>query len=445
MTTLAMKLSKIKNDNKSDRLKRSRFFMILEGITGIGQFSLTTGAFLAGFVSFLGGAETLNGTLGVIPSAMGILQIFSVLLIRKGTSRKSVTLKIVIALRTFMAILYFVPFALMLMGASASVMLAGFIVCFILVYTMNALVTPIIGGWIIDVTPNEIRGRYLAKREAISLGLIAVTTIVLGEVLDYYKAAGNEFYGFLIVGGILIILSIINIYSISQVDDISTEVTATTIPFKEEIKAPLQSSTYKRVIIMYVLWNFALFIGATYMAVYMVETLDLSYSYMMIMSVITISIRVMLSGLWGKLADRKSMFTTAIASLIVMSICHLGWGFVTPNNSHIMIPLLHVLGGIAWSGAGFSLFNIQYMFAKDHIRTTSIGVNAAIGGTVGFIAVKIGGWIIKAMGTNTINLSDTIQAVNFGGMRVTFLLSGIMMLVLSLYIKVVIEPMKINS
>jgi cadmium resistance protein CadD (predicted permease) len=70
-------------------MNRSRNYLILEGITGIGQFSLTIGAFLAGFISCLGGSETLNGSLGVIPAAMGILQIFSSLLRRKASNRSS--------------------------------------------------------------------------------------------------------------------------------------------------------------------------------------------------------------------------------------------------------------------------------------------------------------------------------------------------------------------
>ncbi len=64
--------------------QRSRRFFVLEGITGIGQFSLTTGNFLAGFVSFLGGSETLNGQLGVIHVAMGVFQVFSVLVLSYG-------------------------------------------------------------------------------------------------------------------------------------------------------------------------------------------------------------------------------------------------------------------------------------------------------------------------------------------------------------------------
>jgi len=88
---------------KRDPMIKSRVFFILEGITGMGQFSLTTGAFLAGFVSFLDGSESLNGMLGVVPSAAGVLQIFSVLFMSRGKSRKEQSIKIAIIFRLLLA------------------------------------------------------------------------------------------------------------------------------------------------------------------------------------------------------------------------------------------------------------------------------------------------------------------------------------------------------
>lgn len=78
----------------------------------MGQFFLSVGAFLAGFVSYLQGSESLNGTLGVVPAATGVFQVFAILLLRKGKSRKRQVLKYGVALRLFLASIYFVPFIL---------------------------------------------------------------------------------------------------------------------------------------------------------------------------------------------------------------------------------------------------------------------------------------------------------------------------------------------
>jgi len=425
----------IPNQTSLSEMNKSRNYLILEGITGIGQFSLTTGAFLAGFVSFLGGSETVNGMLGVIPAAMGILQIFSSQILRKSSSRKHISIRLAMALRLFLSSIYFIPYILMNLGASSQVMLLGFIICFSLAYAANSLLSPMISGWIIDVTPLHIRGKYLANRDRISLVSVAICTIILGRVLDYNKVNGNEFIGFVIVGLVLVIFGILNIYALHKTIDVTIVEPFKKQTIKNQLLEPLNDHIFKKVIYLYILWNFGLFIGAPYIAVYMVERLHLSYTYMMAMTVLGTIFRVLISGAWGNYADRKSWFSCGISSLLILGAIHFTWGFVTLENYKILVPALNIIGGMAWAGVAISLFTIQFLFAKKEIRTKSIGLNAAIGGITSIIAVKLGGFFIDIMGENTFHIGPNFQIT---GMQVTFILSGIFISVCALYIHLVL-------
>lgn len=87
-----------------------------------------------------------------------------------------------------------------------------------------------------------------------------------------------------------------------------------------------------------------------------------------------------------------------------------------------MVPLLNLISGVAWAGVGISLFNIQFLFFKDDIRTISLGVNAAVGGLVSIAAVKIGGSIV--------NLPEAglhLAGVSISNMQLTFILSGVLL------------------
>lgn len=425
----------IRSKHTLSKLELSRRYMVIEGITGIGHFSLTTGAFLAGFVSFLGGSETLNGTLGVVPAALGVFQILSALLIGKASSRKSLAIKLAIFLRTFLSIIYFVPFVFGLMGASNEVMLISFIACFVTAYMFNGLLAPIISSWIIDVTPMEIRGKYLASREKISLGFVAFFTIFLGKVLDYSEQMNSEFMGFIVVGIILVIMGVVNIYSLYKCDDIDVQPAMARVSLARQLITPLKDPVFNKVIGMSVIWNLALFIGGPYIAVYMVESLDLSYTYMMTMTVLITIIRILFASMWGKHADKKSWFSCATITLILLGLVHFSWGFVTPENSYILVPILHIVAGIAWGGVAISLFSIQFLFVKPEARTGAIGINAAIGGLVGLGSVKLGGLIIDAMDGNTIQFLNLVEV---NGMQITFMLSGFFVLMTGIYIHLVI-------
>lgn len=423
------------NRQRISKLERSRMFFILEGITGIGQFSLATGAFLAGFVSFLGGGQTINGMLGVIPAAAGIFQIFSSLLLKGGKSRKEQVIRIGIILRILLSSIYFIPFIVMNVGGSKNLVITSFIACFALAFIANGLAAPMISGWLIDLAPMSIRGAYLAKRDKISLGTIAVTTLVLGKVLDYEKALNNEFVGFIIVGLVLTLFGILNIIALINIEDINNERPNKERSFVRQLLMPLNDKIFIKIIYFYVLWNFALYIGGPYIAVYMVENLELTYTYMMTMTVIGSIIRVVFASVWGKIADRKSWFASSVYSLIILGVAHFSWGFVVPANSFILVPILNILGGIAWAGAAISLFNIQFLFANNEFRTMSISVNAAIGGVMSLVAVKFGGMIVEQ--GDILVLSSLIN-----GSRITFFLSGILLFACAIYVHLIITKLE---
>ena len=64
-----------------------------------------------------------------------------------------------------------------------------------------------------------------------------------------------------------------------------------------------------------------------------------------------------------------------------------------------------------------------------------LGLNAAIGGLFSLIAVWIGGLIVKHLE----GLSFSFMLWHFGGMQITFLLSGIIILMCPLFVHFVIE------
>lgn len=177
-----------------------------------------------------------------------------------------------------------------------------------------------VAAWIMDVVPIETRGRFFAYREKVSFGIIGVMTIILGRVLDRQKESGMEMQGFMMVGIVLIALAFLNIYAMMNIEDVNHEKAADHEPFARQLMRPFADRMFRRTVIFYVLWNIALFIGAPFIAVYMVEDLELSYTYMMTMNVIGIIVRVLVTGMWGVQADRKSWFWSGKYSLLVLAV-----------------------------------------------------------------------------------------------------------------------------
>lgn len=415
----------------TDATVRSRNYFILEGITGIGHFSLTTGAFLAGFIYLLGMSDQLNGMIAVVPAITGVFQIFSPMIFERMEKRKNTIFMIAIFLRFFLSSVFFIPILLMHYGIA----LQAFIIIYILAYSLNSLIGPAISSWMVDLTPLEIRGRYFAQREKIALVITAFMTIILGKVLDVTKLSGVPLRGFIIVGIVLVALGLLNIYALKNIVEVAGKNQVNQYKLKEVITLPLKSVGFRKIILLFIVWSFALQVGGPYVAVYLVTGLKLSYTYIMTLSVISTIVRVVFTSFWGRIADQKSWFLSTELSIFLLAIVHFVWGFVTHANYIVMAPLLHILGGIAWGGIGISMFNIQFLYAKREGRTMYLGLNAAIGGLVSFIAVWVGGKIIH-------HFKDTVfrfWIFEFGNVQLVFLLSGLLLVLCPLLVKFYIE------
>ena len=68
--------------------EKSRNIFLFEGCAASGIFSLSTGAFLAGFASYLGIDNQLNGIIASLPVFTCVIQIFSPIVFEKIQRRK---------------------------------------------------------------------------------------------------------------------------------------------------------------------------------------------------------------------------------------------------------------------------------------------------------------------------------------------------------------------
>lgn len=415
--------------------EKSRRMFICEGCTSVGLFSITSGAFLAGFAKYLGATDEFNGIIGAIPVMAGIVQIFSSLVFEKLEHRKFLISLLCLLYRTLLGTMIFIP--IFIQNTSARLFaLAG---VYALAYSMAAFITPASSSWIVDLTPENMRGRYFATKDAYSLAFVTILTLVMGRVLDMYRKVNNEYGGFIVLGVVVLVLAILNFSFISSVKEPVSNRKRSNIKLIDVLTLALRNKGFRKVIILSVLWNVALQIGGPFFAVYQVTGLNLSYSFIMIMGVIGSIIRVISARTWGSLGDKKSWFFTSKASIAILGITHILWAFVDIKIAIFLVPLLSVLSGIAWSGINLSLFSVQFVYAPEEGRTAYLGTSAALGGVAGFISTFIGSRIVNMLK----ELQFSFFGILIGNMQIVFALSGILLLFTALYVRNFMERGKV--
>ncbi len=412
-------------------MSRNRQLFLTEMITGMGQYTLVSGAFLAGFIDLLGGSDSLNGTMGAIPAVMGFMQVISSLYFERMDQRKKPMMKIIALLRLALSLIYIIPVLLIPTGISLQMV----VVLYIVAFALNGLLSPVLMEWLVVSTPNTIRGQYFAKRDRYGFAVSVVLSFSAGKLLDYYEIIDLEAQGFLFIGAIVLILGVINYVSVHKMEELSHDYVPQKYQFKDAVKIPLANPGFKMVIALFSIWNLGLQMGGPFIAVYMVAHLDLSYTYVMIITIIGTVLRVLTTPLWGKVADRKSWYLAAEGSVLLLAMTHISWAFVDHNNVAVMAPILSLTGGFAWAGAGISMFNIPFMFATKQGRTMFIGLNAAIGGIISLVAVRFGGHIIDILEGQIVKMGP----FNFNNIQFVLFVSSLILMGCPLFIRFVLR------
>jgi MFS family permease len=399
----------------------SRTMFIFEGSTAVSIFALTSGAFLAGYASYLGANDQFNGIIGAIPALAGIIQVFSPMVFEKMQKRKFLISILCLFYRLLLGFMVFIP----LITPNTTARLALLAGSYFLAYLSASFITPAAGNWIIELAPVNIRGRYFGLRESYIQAFAAAVSLSMGKVLDIFSTSGRKYEGFVLVFSVALVITVVNFIFLSSIKEPPARTNTVPLDIKSILTIPLQNKGFRKIVVLFMIWNIAAQIGMSYFAVYQVTGLKLPYTFIMLMSILSTVSSVVFVRIWGRIADRKSWTFTSKISIGLLAFCHMAWFFVSKNTAYAMIPVLYFLAGTAWSGINISLFNIQFIFSPEEGRTVYTGFNAALGGAVGFVSALIGSFIVGALS----GAQFTIAGFSIGNMQVVFGLSGILLVV----------------
>lgn len=410
-------------------MDRGRTLFIYEGITARSINVLTTGAFLAGFVKLMGANDSFNGVIGAIPTIAGVIQLFSPIFLERLHSRKTLVAVLSFVHRILLSLMFFIPLFIKDTNTRFYIIVAVSLIS----YCALAFMSPASSNWIICLTDSKVRGKYFGRRDSFLLGIGTVFSLLVGKLLDISRNNGVEYYGFVINAFILILLTFANTGIVTQIPEPKVKLTHSMPKIRDVFTKPLQDTGFRKVIMVTILWNIALQIGAAFFSVYMVSGLDLKYSYITIMTTFGSLIAVVFARVYGKLADRTSWEFVTMVCIGVLSICHLLWALTCKSNVYYILPVSQFLSGAAWGGINIAIFNIQFRYAPEEGRTMYLGFNAAIGGVVGFAVAMIGARIVSVLDGVTVSFGS----LSFGNMQAVFGISAIMLLVCAMTIKLI--------
>jgi MFS family permease len=192
---------------------------------------------------------------------------------------------------------------------------------------------------------------------------------------------------------------------------------------------PFKYPSVRNMTILSILWSVGTMFGGPFSGAYQVVNLELSFTYIIALSVTSILIRVVLTPLSGKIAAKIGDFPVMIYSAALIAVHYVLWAFTVKDNAHIMLPILFVESAVGFAGIGFTMFSIGTRALPEAIRTTAISVTNTVVGVLGFLSTLVASALVTRMN----GASITVGGFVFCDLQIVFFITGVILLLAAGY------------
>lgn len=376
--------------------------------------TLVTGAFLVGFVKLLGGGDIWIGVVTAIPAAMGIMQIPGAIFAKRFTSFK----RYVTVGAGIWRVFYIVVAILPLLAWGNEIRLFILASCISIAAFSVSLVNSTYSDWVAELVPANSRGWYFSKRHAIGTGVGSTVGLLGGFLLDRFKSAGNEAFGYTVVYGLGVVSAAVSLAFFLKMRDLERP-QVERVSLRQGLStfaAPFRDREFRKVLVFLAFF----FLGQTFAgnlyAAYALESLKMPFIWIQAFALCMAATAILSSKLWGFLADRYGNKPCLVLSGIGIAISPSAWLATRPDDLQFSIILLaasHLLMGVFWCGVAVTQFNILLATAKPDDRASYIGSGMAVQSLVSGLAPLLGAEMMSRLRGET-TVEQAYKAVFLG-------------------------------
>ena len=370
--------------------KRSRMAYLIECAFEYFVALLVSDAFLVKLLQDIGMDDATVGIMSSLISLAFVFQLFSIFVVQRISNTKVFAIIFHFASQVFFMALYFVPFLPNVENSSYKHVLA--VVCIMVAYFGNYLVTSIIYKWGNSFVEPHHRARYCATKEMVSLISGMVVTLIIGYVMDYFEAVNNLHGGFIFAACGIFVFSICDLVCLLLIkNDKKTkeEVKKNIVPFNEVMRNTLGNKKFLTVLLLAVLWEIAKGLSIGFLGTYRLNAneLALTVGSVQIVNMVGNLARFGLSRPFGRFSDKHSYAKGIELALMMATASFIVYAFTAPGNRFYvwtMVILFSVLYHGCQAGVGQNMHSILYSYVDSRYFVQASAIKSSVGGLCHF-------------------------------------------------------------
>lgn len=349
-----------KSLSHSETARALRAFIFSSGMWGAwGQIIGIGTAVFTGYVLYLGASDVQVAYFVSIASFASIGQVISSLIAPRIKRKK---LFIFILGMVEMSLRFAMILAPLFLEGTPAIIFVG--IALGLALLCGHTVSPIYNDWLATIIPEDIRARFISRQTMANLLSGMAAAFAAGKYIDLFTEE-TRYAAFLTAFVLATILGIGGYVNLMRV------------PFREHITTtpgnlftPFRDRPFLKLLLFFLLWNFALGISSPFYSVFMLKTLHIDYATVAILNSLFMGAMVIGYRILGGLVDKyggKAILQILVPPCVLLPVL---WVF-NRADFYYLIPVAMVLSGLIHSGILVSVNAILFGMLSDGRNKTT--------------------------------------------------------------------------
>lgn len=414
--------------------RKSQDFFIVQCLFGSVIMNLLGGQFLSGYAIYLGASDESVGYISIISSISGSFVIFAGLFLERFKSRRKLVFTLNSISKPLLCSIILIPLIV-----PQKMQVLALLIILIVAYSLNSFMNIAINSWFVNVIPMRIRGQYFSIRQMYAIAVGAIVPMIAGRIMDN---ASNTYNGFAILCAWAFISIIGENYGFLNVDDVNIDSAGgDKLKIRDVFHIPVRNKEFILYTLKLVVFYFMLYLSAALTQAYMLKYLELSYTFISAMTVMSSLVQIVVYPRWGKIGDERGHEWVMKVSIWFYVAQMALWACVFKGNMYVLIPVIYLISAIGGSGFAVSSFSTRYDIIPNKGFTMYDGFYSAVIGLALVLAPKVGGWIREILA----DIQYIEKHIQFGELRILFAISAVGILILQLHSQINNVRMKVKN
>lgn len=361
-------------------------------------FGAIGGTALPELSKMMGAPQFFFGLLGAAPFLGLVPQLPVSWLIEKTGKRKWLFIATCTTHRLLFLLMALIPFVIPQTWRTAR--LTALITTLYGSWVLAGCAGPTWNGWMGDMIPPRIRGRYWAFRRRVGLISSMLAALIAGWFIDYSAGTRLGVHGGIsVIFAIAALLGSVDVLLFMFVPEIKKTVRGVNLTWRQLVAEPLQDRGFRQLMTYWFLLNFA---NAGIIGTFFQRNLReiCQMQNWMVNAVLVVSPSIgwyMAVKWWGRARDRWGNKPILVLSSAAIVINPLIWCLVRPEYRWVGL-VIPVYGGFVWAGIDMALCNALLGFSGGGRISSYPALTSIISGLGGILGPLVAGLLGQALG-----------------------------------------------